>query len=618
MAGGAQAAQPFGQDVGVGAPVQRDDRQLLDVEPLQPRPQNLALGAVQFDLDPVDQVVHFGVPEAGVVLPGPGVLRARHLVGAQRGARHAFGRGQPGEHGSTCELALGHGLAEEHPRRLVADARLDTDLAPHRLQHLFDQLPAPVAGGGHQLEGEPLAGGVVADAVLDPGPAGVVEQRPGRLRAIGVGRCFGIVNPVERADRGIGDRLAPGEQALAQCLAVERQDQRLANPFVGEDRVVEVEVQVLVDQPGLVGDVVARAVTLLEGQRLVDGDAELAGDHVDGAGQQVRFQGRGVLDHPHRDFVEGRFGAPPGVVARQHDVGAGDQLDHLVGSEGEARVGRVGVEGGAVAVGRRVGLEDRPLDVRGQDFQARGGEVEGDAVEVQREGLVVDHLDRKDAPEGFEVADPGLGVAADLPGEHHVGAGHRLAVAPPRPGMDLVGDRDALFAVGQRLRHRQAVLDGRQLGAQHADQPPVLVVGGERTPGHGQHVGLGQHGVDQRVEGRGKLGDADAQLGGQGGPQAGQDQDQGAEQAHKARNHGVPPMPRLTNRVHPTRGRRSRRPARPPVKDRERKKEGGPGGPVGAAILPREVQGDLARGRNLWLYAAVCGTGRMPRIMRVM
>src|SRR3546814_10312593 len=67
----------------------------------------------------------------------------------------------------------------------------------------------------------------------------------------------------------------------------------------------------LVDQPRLVQHREPLGVALLEGDRLVDGEAELAGDHVDRAGQQVGLQRRGVLDGPDLDPLEGRAPALP-------------------------------------------------------------------------------------------------------------------------------------------------------------------------------------------------------------------------------------------------------------------------------------------------------------------
>src|SRR3546814_1576456 len=85
----------------------------------------------------------------------------------------------PTEHGEPGEAALVDRLPEEHARRLVAHADVDADLLPLALQHLLHQLADAAAGGGHELELQRLALGVVPDAALQLGPAGGVEQRGG-------------------------------------------------------------------------------------------------------------------------------------------------------------------------------------------------------------------------------------------------------------------------------------------------------------------------------------------------------------------------------------------------------------------------------------------------------
>ena len=76
----------------------------------------------------------------------------------------------------------------------------------------------------------------------------------------------------------------------------------------------------LVDQTGLVDDIVIAAVPFLEGQSLIEREARFTSDIIDGAGQQIRFQGRGLLDRADLDLVEGRGGATPLRVPAQHDM----------------------------------------------------------------------------------------------------------------------------------------------------------------------------------------------------------------------------------------------------------------------------------------------------------
>ena len=310
----------------------------------------------------------------------------------------------------------------------------------------------------------------------------------------------------------MGHRLAPGEELAADGGAVDAVNQRPAHAHVGEDGIAQIEVDVLVDEPRLVNELEAPSVAALQSQCLIEGEAELAGDHVDGPRQQVGLERRRVADDAHDDAPEMGLRPPPCGVGLEHHMRSRHYFGDQVGPEIEPLVGGVGIEGGAVLVVGGVG-EGLALEVLRQQPESVDGVVlEGELVEVHGEGLVVHHVDGLEAAVELHVADAAQGVAADLPGEDHVGAGHRGAVAPAGVGTDGVGDGDAAFAVCRALGHGAAVLDGGQLGAQHADQPPVLVVGGERAPRHGQHVGLGHHGVDVGMEGRRELGDADDQF----------------------------------------------------------------------------------------------------------
>src|SRR3546814_11558537 len=70
------------------------------------------------------------------------------------------------------------------------------------------QLADAAAGGGHELELQRLALGVVPDAALQLGPVGGVEQRGGLGGVVGVRLHILVVNPVERRGAGLGDGLA--------------------------------------------------------------------------------------------------------------------------------------------------------------------------------------------------------------------------------------------------------------------------------------------------------------------------------------------------------------------------------------------------------------------------
>ena len=156
----------------------------------------------------------------------------------------------------------------------------------------------------------------------------------------------------------------------------------------------------LVGEAGLEDHLVAPAVARLQRLRLVEGQADLAGDHVDGAGKQVRLQRRGVFDGADDDALECRRRALPVGIADQHDVRAGRHLGDAVGAVVEAGVGRIGGVAGARRVGVGLG-EGGGLDVLGQQLEVVDGVVvEVAAVEVQDEGALVLDVDlRKAAPE---------------------------------------------------------------------------------------------------------------------------------------------------------------------------------------------------------------------------
>src|SRR3546814_20772106 len=77
-----------------------------DLDLLQPVPHRLALRAVDLQVDGLDQGVHLGVLEAGIVLARPAVLGARDLFGVQGGARDMLRPLAPTEHGEPGEAAL--------------------------------------------------------------------------------------------------------------------------------------------------------------------------------------------------------------------------------------------------------------------------------------------------------------------------------------------------------------------------------------------------------------------------------------------------------------------------------------------------------------------------------
>ena len=130
---------------------------------------------------------------------------------------------------------------------------------------------------------------------------------------------------------------------------------------------------------------------------------------------------------------------------------------------------------------------------------------------MQGEGAIVPGVDGQDAAVQFPAGKAALGMAAHLPGEQDIARRDRLAVAPGGVRSDGIGDGDPCFPPRKGLAFRDAVLDGRQVHAEQTGQRPVFIVGGKGTVGHSKDKGLGQHGVDGRVKGAGKLSDPNDQ-----------------------------------------------------------------------------------------------------------
>ena len=175
-------------------------------------------------------------------------------------------------------------LSEQYAGRFILDADVDADFSPLALHHLFDEFARAVAGRRHQLQRQSMSTGVAADPVRFGAPSGVLQQCLGARRIIAVARRVGGISAVERVDEAVSDRLAAGEQRAADRLPVQATDQRLAQPPVGQPRQAEIDVDMLVDEAGLVDDLETIAMTLLEGEALIEREAEFAGDHVDRAG----------------------------------------------------------------------------------------------------------------------------------------------------------------------------------------------------------------------------------------------------------------------------------------------------------------------------------------------
>src|SRR5690606_15019137 len=105
------------------------------------------------------------------------------------------------------------------------------------------------------------------------------------------------------------------------------------------------------------------AQSRLERHRLIHGEAQLTGDHVDASGKEVGLQSCRVLNGANDNAIEGGGRAEPGRIGLQSNFRSGSQSRDPVGAPGQARIGGVGVEGGAVAVCFGSGFEDWPLNM---------------------------------------------------------------------------------------------------------------------------------------------------------------------------------------------------------------------------------------------------------------
>jgi hypothetical protein len=147
--------------------------------------------------------------------------------------------------------------------------------------------------------------------------------------------------------------------------------------------------------------------------------------------------------------------------------------------------------------------------MRGQGHDGPVVVVEGHAIDRRREMQVVLDLELQQAIVELGRGDARERVLADLDGECVVLGGDGHAVAPfhrPELEIDLHALLAALFSITGKIDDAgMAVLDGRQLGADQADQLPARVVGGERPCGHVGDQRLGQHRADQRVHGARRL-----------------------------------------------------------------------------------------------------------------
>ena len=208
-----------------------------------------------------------------------------------------------------------------------------------------------------------------------------------------------------------------------------------------------------------------------------------------------------------------RLLAGPMRVGLQRDRSARLHVGDAIGAVIETGIGGVGVEARAPAIGLGVLFEARAFQMRRDEFVLAEIVVgEGDAVRREDQRLGIGRVDLQDAAIAFARGDARARMLADFPGQDRVVGDDRLAVAPIRVRLDAEGDFHAFLAVGQGHALGAAVFDGRQFHAHKANELPILVVGRHRPAGHAEHVALGRHRIDHRMEGRGELRQADRQF----------------------------------------------------------------------------------------------------------
>ena len=176
----------------------------------------------------------------------------------------------------------------------------------------------------------------------------------------------------------------------------------------------------------------------------------------------------------------------------------------------QPRVQRVAAVQGVVDVvaGCFSGVVDRLFQVLGQDLvpQRERGER---ASQVQHGGVVVHHIHAGGALPGVGVGEPSVRIPRHFPGEGDVGRGDGGAVPPGQPRFQLDRDGEAVAAIGAVLQVGEAILQGRDLGAELADDGAVGVERGDGALGEADDVVLDGLRTDEGVQVGGELSNPD-------------------------------------------------------------------------------------------------------------
>src|SRR5579884_2595372 len=432
---------------------------------------------------------------------------ARNVVAREQRVVVGIVSGDPAEDGEV-ELAGRHDAAlavgrEEEVCRIRLDLRVDPDRAQHRLDLHGDFAARRVLDVVGELQRERLPV-LSRDSVGPRRPAGLREQRLRFRRIRRIPRDVRLVGPRVRRLVGPRDRGAPGGVLVHQGLLVDGVCDGAPNAHVAQRGVRGVHPErerlwLLVQDHG---DPRHPFELLVELRRGLE-------DPVDVVRAQ-RVQ-RGVLvgDLTDDDPAQLRLAAEVVVVRDQRDVIAARPLRHLERSRANRHlIERHLVE--ALVLREQVLRDDADRVVRLREH--RVDERRELAFEMEDDGRRVRRVDARDLVVADALVDVVGVVHHRLPAELHVLAAERHAVLPAHAGVQVVRDRQAVFA-------DPAVTDRRHGGRQDGDdvlsaavdaderveaEPVEEAFGGERREDRVERVRLAldrdaQHAVDRAV-----------------------------------------------------------------------------------------------------------------------
>src|SRR5262249_37412944 len=130
----------------------------------------------------------------------------------------------------------------------------------------------------------------------------------------------------------------------------------------------KIEVDVLIDEPGLIENLEGIRVPFGEGKPLIKREPEFAGNHVDRAGEEIGFERGRILDRADRDTPKTARRSHPVRVRLEQDVRSGDKFADTIGAVVEALLRWFGVVMRAQPILSRV-EESISLDMHWQQHE---------------------------------------------------------------------------------------------------------------------------------------------------------------------------------------------------------------------------------------------------------